>query len=574
MKKLLVMLLSVVMMLSLASCWVFMEPTGYEPECEHTYDNFCDIHCNECGVIDEEIDVQSIEEEEEKRHSVEDDGTCLTEALCSICGEVVIEAKDVHIDEDNNDLCDNEGCEYTSATPIYTLEDFENAFTVGGRYKLMNDLDIGELNTDMLASDQITIDLNLNGYEITTSFWAGFYISRNVILKIYNGTVNNPVDYNSAITNYGKIFIEDCTLVSKNYYTLTIAHGFATVKNSKLIGGVSSDGILHCYDTEIVPVDFDSYSVCAICASYDAYMFFNFDPTELVNIDNCNTGTLTDNGDGTWSLIGPEFAHDNIEPLEYVAPPFYAAVPRFTNMELDFSNLTSYDEETTTLTLSVGDYLTVVLTGEHLSLGHGAIDLVFGTNQKDLYYYEIAAEEFVDGVMYVEIPYDKFLAHFEKNSFHANIIGYVNSTGFIAQYEEFNVVLLDENGEVVKPDEPMFIDMSLNFDNVTSYDADTNTAILNPGDSIIVEYYGYNILSGLSKVFAVVGNSQSGRYNVYGIKESDFDGDEYITVEFDYDTIVKMSETYGYIFNAIGYSNTGKTVDGIIYINIVLTQPE
>ncbi len=51
----------------------------------HSYDNDCDVDCNGCGEV------------RETAHQPEaDDGDCTTEVLCSVCGEVAIEAKASH----------------------------------------------------------------------------------------------------------------------------------------------------------------------------------------------------------------------------------------------------------------------------------------------------------------------------------------------------------------------------------------------------------------------------------------------------------------------------------------------
>ncbi len=54
-------------------------------KCEHTYDNACDVTCNECG------------EERTITHTPkDDDGDCTTAITCSVCGTVTTPAKESH----------------------------------------------------------------------------------------------------------------------------------------------------------------------------------------------------------------------------------------------------------------------------------------------------------------------------------------------------------------------------------------------------------------------------------------------------------------------------------------------
>ena len=60
--------------------------------CEHTYDNACDVTCNECG------------EERTITHTPNaDDGDCTTEVKCAVCGDVAIPARQHTPNEDDGD---------------------------------------------------------------------------------------------------------------------------------------------------------------------------------------------------------------------------------------------------------------------------------------------------------------------------------------------------------------------------------------------------------------------------------------------------------------------------------------
>ncbi|MBR2650085.1 MAG: hypothetical protein IKD45_00325, partial [Clostridia bacterium] len=61
---------------------------------EHSYDNACDAECNVCG------------KERTAPHTPgEDDGSCLTEVLCSACGATAIPARDAHTPGEDDGNC-------------------------------------------------------------------------------------------------------------------------------------------------------------------------------------------------------------------------------------------------------------------------------------------------------------------------------------------------------------------------------------------------------------------------------------------------------------------------------------
>ena len=130
MKKLTLILLSVLMIVTLAAC---------SSECEHTYDNACDATCNDCGetrevsahqwkdatcttlktcTVCKETEGEMLPhnwedatcitaktcktckttEGEPLGHTpAEDDGNCVTDVLCTVCGAVTTPAKSEHI---------------------------------------------------------------------------------------------------------------------------------------------------------------------------------------------------------------------------------------------------------------------------------------------------------------------------------------------------------------------------------------------------------------------------------------------------------------------------------------------
>ena len=84
MKKLTLILLSIVMIVALAACG--------DKKCDHAYDNACDVTCNECG---------------EERTITHDwnDATCLTPKTCKVCGATDGEALGHDWTSPDVDLC-------------------------------------------------------------------------------------------------------------------------------------------------------------------------------------------------------------------------------------------------------------------------------------------------------------------------------------------------------------------------------------------------------------------------------------------------------------------------------------
>lgn len=181
MKKLTLILLSVLMIVTLVACG--------DKECKHTYDNACDVTCNECGEertvthdfadadclnpktctvcgktegsalghewTTPDVDLCEVQstcsrcgatDGENKEHTPEnddkdcstalncsvcgkeilaagehspekDDGNCTTEQKCTVCGQVAVAAKDAHNDADHDYTCDNAGCQVTVGNP-------------------------------------------------------------------------------------------------------------------------------------------------------------------------------------------------------------------------------------------------------------------------------------------------------------------------------------------------------------------------------------------------------------------------------------------------------------------------
>ena len=112
-----------VLLLILSSC--DMSGTTNPGPHNHIYDNQCDSFCNECNeerpiehVFDNDCDsiCNICSYERNIEHSLErDDFDCTTAQKCTVCGVVLVPAKEHTFDGDNT-KCSNEGCIYELRT--------------------------------------------------------------------------------------------------------------------------------------------------------------------------------------------------------------------------------------------------------------------------------------------------------------------------------------------------------------------------------------------------------------------------------------------------------------------------
>ena len=234
-----------------------------------------------------------------------DDGDCTTAVKCSVCEGTAIAAK-AHVDEDGNSICDNEGCTYSFATPINTVEELFAAFENGGSYKLMKDLDAGE---DYLHVNEVTLSLDLNGNTITTSFWAGMGVGLEGTLNLSNGTVRNTNESSAALSSYGNTHISNCTLEGNGYWSLSVNDNTTVVDHSVIKYGINASEsyteFAKVVATNNVTITDVADSLTGICVDLNGSIILGFDPTELL-VSGYNEGVVKDNGDGTWTVAVPK----------------------------------------------------------------------------------------------------------------------------------------------------------------------------------------------------------------------------------------------------------------------------
>ncbi len=296
MKKLLTILLALTLVFALSACWGGNSDTNptdapTEAPTEAPTDK----------PTEEPAKPQCTHEE------AEDGGDCTTAVICT-CGAEVVAAK-THADEDGNQVCDNADCNYFFRTPISTEEEFQQALQQGGKYVLTGNLTVENAE----ASWDNIFDLSLDGY--TLSVQSALFVSSETTVYLRNGTIINlQEECDDAVFTYGTVYIADCTLISDNYYALYICDGKVVVERSDLQGGVT---VCNSYTEAAELIATNQVTVtgeCGIDVEDASIATFGFDPTPLLGI--YNEGAVVDNGDGTWSLIGPDHPSAPSEPTD------------------------------------------------------------------------------------------------------------------------------------------------------------------------------------------------------------------------------------------------------------------
>ena len=189
-----------------------------------------------------------------------------------------------------------------TATVVTTFEELQTAVNVGGTVKLGGDITLW--NGILVVGSSVPVILDLNGYTLTSNSNAGIQVQPDVICTIKNGTVTNTVDMIEAINNYGTLTVQNCTLNANNYFSL-YNYCTATVTDSTLNGNYNGNSIINDSDTTILTLSGTMYMAGGIRNSYSASVvtvlpgIYNFDITSYVD---AGAYTVTDNGDGTWTV--------------------------------------------------------------------------------------------------------------------------------------------------------------------------------------------------------------------------------------------------------------------------------
>ena len=193
-----------------------------------------------------------------------------------------------------------------TATVVTTFEELQAAVNNGGTVKLGGDI---TLRNDVIlaVSSSVPVILDLNEYTLTSNSNAPIQVQSDVICTIKNGTVTNTAHWMEAISNFGTLTVQNCTLTANDSYPL-YNNCIATVTDSTLNGNYNGNSICNqqAYsDTVTLTL---SGTMCMAGGIYNSYAAsvvtilpgtYNFDPTSYVDAD---TYTVTDNGGDTWTV--------------------------------------------------------------------------------------------------------------------------------------------------------------------------------------------------------------------------------------------------------------------------------
>ena len=179
---------------------------------------------------------------------------------------------------------------------IDTFAELQAAVNNGGTVKLGGDITLEDYLNIYAASPLL---LDLNGHTITGTNKSVYLMSGTCTIRGGSITVTST----NAVNNFGDtLTIDQCTISSASGCALYNGSGDATVKNSTLSrtdnwyvvyaaeGTVSLEGTV---DLSGTIKENDGGKVTVLPGTY------NFDPTSYVDT---NTYTVTDNGDGTWTV--------------------------------------------------------------------------------------------------------------------------------------------------------------------------------------------------------------------------------------------------------------------------------
>ena len=193
-----------------------------------------------------------------------------------------------------------------TATVVTTFAELQAAVNNGGTVKLGGDITLGN-DVILAVSSSVPVILDLNGYTLTSNSNAPIQVQPDVICTIKNGTVTNTADRMEAISNFGTLTVQNCTLTANDSYPL-YNNCIATVTDSTLNGNYYGNSICNqqAYsDTVALTLSGTVNTEGGIRNEYAASVVtvlagtYTFDPTSYVDAD---AYTVTDNGDGTWTV--------------------------------------------------------------------------------------------------------------------------------------------------------------------------------------------------------------------------------------------------------------------------------
>ena len=189
---------------------------------------------------------------------------------------------------------------------IDTFAELQAAVNNGGTVKLGGDITLGN-DVILAVSSSVPVILDLNGYTLTSNRYVPIQVQPDVICTIKNGTVTSTADRMEAISNFGTLTVQNCTLTANDSYPL-YNNCIATVTDSTLNGNYDGNSICNQQvysDTVALTLSgtvnmaggiYNRYAASVVTVLAGTY---NFDPTSYVDAD---AYTVTNNGNGTWTV--------------------------------------------------------------------------------------------------------------------------------------------------------------------------------------------------------------------------------------------------------------------------------
>ena len=193
-----------------------------------------------------------------------------------------------------------------TATIVTTFAELQTAVNAGGTVKLGGNITLGN-DVILAVGSSVPVILDLNGYTLTSNSNAPIQVQPDVICTIKNGTVTNTADRMEAISNFGTLTVQNCTLTANDSYPL-YNNCIATVTDSTLNGNYNGNSICNQQvysDTVALTLSGTVNTEGGIYNRYAASVVtvlpgtYSFNPTSYVDAD---AYTVTDNDDGTWTV--------------------------------------------------------------------------------------------------------------------------------------------------------------------------------------------------------------------------------------------------------------------------------
>ena len=178
--------------------------------------------------------------------------------------------------------------EFADYVTVTNEQELLNALADGGAIKFGNDITVSSIDVVEATSD---ISIDLNGF---TFGGIRFDVLENVTVSISGGTIGIRPDNLG-----GNLTVSDCT-VTKGIYAFVTDAGTTTINNSTVYGVVYTTGGTVELGADVM-LEANRGYIGLWCDRAGASIVCHFDPSESL-YNEYNKHTVTNNGDGTWTV--------------------------------------------------------------------------------------------------------------------------------------------------------------------------------------------------------------------------------------------------------------------------------